>query len=140
MHAPLLCFRKPSTKGKSVQRDDGRRKREKEEERGMVTMTNGRFHRLNKYQGTRDICAQSSRRGITPFNGNKYKIACPLPPFLYIVQILFFSIEHCRRYPYYLFSHRCLDINFGKLRYLVREKESKQHFLSDLKLLYVLAV
>lgn len=31
MHAPLLCFRKPSAKGKSVRHDDGRRKREAEE-------------------------------------------------------------------------------------------------------------
>lgn len=60
-------------------------------------MTNGRFHRLNKYQGTRDICAQSSRRGIIPFNENKYKIARPFSPFLYIVQIFFFTIEYYTR-------------------------------------------
>lgn len=64
---------------------------------GRVTMTNGRFHRLNKYQGTRDICAQSSRRGITPFNENKYKIACSFSLFLYIAPIFFFSVEYHRR-------------------------------------------
>lgn len=127
-----VCTRRYCASGNHPRRENpsgtmtGEGRERRGEKGGMVTMTNGRFHRLNKYQGTRDICAQSSSRGITPFNENKYKIARPFSIYRSNIFLFHSNIMQDAGATHYLLSRRCLDINFWKLRYLVRKREREK--------------